>query len=188
VNAAGRGSRGRERGAAPRPLINVPHLRSVVVITAMTIACGDSASPAVDAPTPDAPALDAPAADAAIPDAAAPDTPFFDAHPPDGPGPDASPVDAPSPIDATFDAGNWIDPLDHGFGADGVALTPDGLPSHVAIDALGRIVIVGVRHGATPDQLGPGYVERRLATGALDPASTATAPPRRRPTRRRWRC
>ena len=180
MNAAGRGSRGRERGAAPRPLINVPHLRSVVVITAMTIACGDSASPAVDAPTPDAPALDAPAADAAIPDAAAPDTLFFDAHPPDGPGPDASPVDAPSPIDATFDAGNWIDPLDHGFGADGVALTPDGLPSHVAIDALGRIVIVGVRHGATPDQLGPGYVERRLASGALDPSfdgDGATAAP-----------
>ncbi len=153
----------------------------------MTFACGDSASPAVDAPTPDAPNPDAPNPDApnpdaAIPDAADPDTPipYFDAHPPDGPGPDASPIDAPSPIDATFDAGNWIDPLDHGFGVDGVALTLDGLPSRVAIDALGRIVIVGVRHGATPDLVGPGYVERRLATGALDPSfdgDGATAAP-----------
>jgi hypothetical protein len=154
----------------------------VVVITAMTIACGDSASPAVDAPTPDAPRprrTRPPTRPSPTPPTPTP-PPYFDAHPPDGPGPDASPVDAPSPIDATFDAGNWIDPLDHGFGADGVALTPDGLPSHVAIDALGRIVIVGVRHGATPDQLGPGYVERRLATGALDPSfdgDGATAAP-----------
>lgn len=126
----------------------------------MAIACGDSAAPAIDAPSSDAPTSDAPTPDAPTPDA--PPTPF-DGPPPDGPAPDA-----PSPIDTTFDAGSWIDPLDHAFGTDGVALSPDGLPSRVAIDALGRIVIVGVRHGATPDDVGPGYVERRLATGALD--------------------
>ena len=51
--------------------------------------------------------------------------------------------------------------------------TPDGLPSRVAIDALGRIVIVGVRHGPTPDQFGPGYVERRLAAALREPAMHA---------------
>ena len=81
--------------------------------------------------------------------------------------PDASPIDAPSPIDATFDAGNWIDPLDHGFGVDGVALTLDGLPSRVAIDALGRIVIVGVRHGATPDLVGPSVTRNAGMRGQL---------------------
>ncbi|MBL8626806.1 MAG: hypothetical protein JNK64_36295 [Myxococcales bacterium] len=142
----------------------------MTILAALTIGCGDGAAPAIDAPSPDGPTPDAPLPDAPLPDAPLPDAPTPDAPTPDAALPDAagSLVDAPSPIDATFDAGNWIDPLDHAFGADGVVTTPDGLPSRVAIDALGRIVIVGVRHGATPDTFGPGYVERRLATGALD--------------------
>ncbi|MBK7071685.1 MAG: hypothetical protein IPH44_05210 [Myxococcales bacterium] len=150
-------------------------LQHVLVITVVAVGCGGGGG---DAPLADAPLADAPLADAPLADA-----PLADAPLPDAPGSlvDASLVDALSPIDATFDAGNWIDPLDHAFGADGVVTTPDGLPSRVAIDALGRIVIVGVRHGPTPDQFGPGYVERRLATGALDPSfdgdGAAAAPP-----------
>ena len=134
-------------------------LRSVSLITILAAACdgGGASDPddaSIDAPLPDAASIDAPLPDAPLPDAPLPDAP--------------PPIDAPMPIDADIDAGPWIDPLDHTFGTDGVVTMPDGIPSQVAIDALGRIVIVGARLGPTPDMLGAGYVERRLATGAID--------------------
>lgn len=129
------------------------------LITILAAACdgGGASDPdaaSIDAPLPDAASIDAPLPDAPLPDAPLPDAP--------------PPIDAPMPIDADIDAGPWIDPLDHTFGTDGVVTMPDGIPSQVAIDALGRIVIVGARLGPTPDMLGAGYVERRLATGAID--------------------
>lgn len=133
----------------------MPSIRAVILVTVVA-ACGgsDEATPPIDAPSP----IDAAAIDASPPIDA------IDAPPP------IDAIDAPLPIDATFDAGNWIDPLDHAFGTDGVITTPDGLPSKVAVDATGRIVILGLRLGATADTYGPGYVERRLSTGAIDPS------------------
>lgn len=141
----------------------------MILVTVVAACSGsDEVTPPIDAAAIDAATIDA-APDALAPDAFTPDAFTPDGLPPDAPTLiDAAVPDAPSPIDATFDAGNWIDPLDHAFGTDGVITTPDGLPSQVAVDALGRILIVGARLGSTPDTFGPGYLERRLATGALD--------------------